>query len=226
MDAAQSANKPLDSFLARNFGLSKPTIVSLLLTWEKEGRIEIVRNFARSIIKIRILDPHLKKGKVLVALDWQNIWLNIPSGRLSLASGLDKIQKQIAQEVGEIVGVFVFTPLHLTAAEAETFYNGGFYIIHCPKVRTKEGVEKNTTDEILIRFINDMIVHIPDITHICLGSGDKDFCETLRRALRKGLKLMIVAGDINSLSMELFQLADINPFTGRKMVYILSQSQE
>lgn len=166
-----------------------------------------------------------KNAKILVLLDWSNIFLNIPpSEKLSITAGLDRVQKKIAQEVGEIALIFIFSPLHLTSMETETFYQEGFYIIECPKFRTKERSDKDTTDEILIKFANDITPLMPGITHLCLGSGDRDFCEMLRKAFRKRLKIMIITGDLTSLSPDLIELADINPSTGRRMVYVLSQS--
>ena len=162
-----------------------------------------------------------KTNKILILIDWLNISLNLyPAGQLELTN-FDRFIKQISREVGEIVNVFVFAP-NLTSREWETFYKQGFYVINCPKVKTKEGEDKDTTDELIIKFLTDVVPTISGLTHICLVSGDKDFCQALRNIMRKGLRLIIGAGDLSSLSSELIELADVNPLTHKKMVYVLS----
>lgn len=227
-DMVNNKGKPLDESLAKKFKLSRPTIQSLLSTWEAEGRIEMFRDFTGHINKIRILNPyHHRKtnNKVLIVIDWLNIYMNLSPIKLPSLTDLDRVQKQIAQEVGEIVNVFVFAPPHLTSLEWETFYEEGFYIIDCRSIKTKDGKDKDTTDEILINFVKDMVARMSDITHICLGSGDKDFCKALRKTMRAGLQLMIIAGDLNSLSQDLIDVADVNPLTGKKMAYVITQSK-
>jgi len=165
-----------------------------------------------------------KTNKILVVIDWLNISLSLyPTGQLELTD-FDRLIKKISREVGEIANVFVFAP-NLTSREGETFYKQGFYVINCPKVKTKEGEDKDTTDEILINFLKDVVPDISGLTHICLGSGDKDFCQALRNVIRKDLRLMIVAGNLTSLSSDLIELADVNPLTHKKMVYLLLESK-
>jgi len=165
-----------------------------------------------------------KENEILVLIDWLNISLSLyPAGQLELTD-FDRLIKKISREVGEIANVFVFAP-NLTSREGETFYKQGFYVINCPKVKTKEGEDKDTTDEILINFLKDVVPDISGLTHICLGSGDKDFCQALRNVIRKDLRLMIVAGNLTSLSSDLIELADVNPLTHKKMVYLLLESK-
>ena len=224
-----SNGKPLDQFLAKRFNLSKSTVQALLSTWEREGRITMEKHVLTGKISgIRLLDFFSRQksnNKTLVLIDLENIRLNTDFLRekFSMTAGFDRIQRQIIQDIGgEIVYVFIFASPHLTSTEAETFYKEGFYVVLCPRVKTKEGESKDTVDEILMEFLKDSIKTIPNLTHICLGSGDKDFCQALRKALRKGLKLIIVAGSLTSLSSDLIDLADTNPLTGKKMVYIFS----
>ena len=168
-----------------------------------------------------------KKVKILCVIDWDNIHINVPPPeKLSITAGLDRIMKKIAQEVGEIINVFVFTPFHLALANAQAFYDETFYMILCPKIKYKKGGEQDTTDEIISAFLQDMINQMPGLTHICLGSGDKDFCRTIRQyVMRKGLKMIIIVGDMLSLSNHLINLADINPNTDKKMVYVFSPTE-
>lgn len=238
IDSDISGKKTLDLFLAEKLGISKPSFLEQLSLWEKQGKVKIEKSFIGHITKIKIIAASTEtkpKNIILMVLDWSNIWMNIPdSEKFSLAAGLDRLQRQIVNDIGEIAIVFVGIPPHATTTEQEIFLKQGFYMLSCPRVETKESRESNssetidrdTTDDILINLINDTTSLMPGITHICLGSGDKDFCQALRRAIRRQLKVMIVAGDLKSLSRDLIALADMNPVTGKKMVYILSQSKD
>lgn len=221
--------KPLELFLAQRFKLSKPTVLALLNAWEKEGKIEMERDAFGHISRIRILFQRFfskqRWNKILVLIDWSNLVINLPPNKPILTAAWDRIQQQISRELeGEIIGVFIFVPPHLTSTEAETFYKEGFIIVYCPKIKTKDRVEKDTTDETMIELGRKLISQIPDLTHLCLGSGDKDFGPLAREAIRKGLKILVVAGDLRSLSSELIQLADGKP-GGGKMVFILSPTE-
>jgi len=177
-----------------------------------------------------------KEGnKIILLLDLKNIVIGISASpspeKLPLTSIFDRLQRQITDEVGEIASVFVFTPDHLTSLEAEALYQEGFLMVTailCPRVKIKEKLEgepvkkRDTTDEILVEFIVEMTSLMPSITHICLGSGDKDFVRAVRKAVRKRTKIMLAVGNLTSLSPELAELANVNPLTGRKMIYNLS----
>jgi hypothetical protein len=168
-----------------------------------------------------------KKVKILCVIDWDNIYINVPPPeKFSITAGLDRIMKKIAKEVGEIINVFVFTPPHLALVNAQVFHDEGFYIILCPKIKDKKRGEQDTADEIISAFLQDMINQMPDLTHICLGSGDKDFCRIIRKyVMRRGLKMIIIVGDLISLSGDLMKLADVNPNTGKRMVYVFSPEE-
>ncbi|HDZ54278.1 MAG TPA: NYN domain-containing protein [Candidatus Nealsonbacteria bacterium] len=152
-----------------------------------------------------------KRNRVLFLIDFENILKNLkqlPSPEdLSFLAGFDRIVKEIAREIGEIVDVFIFLPPHLASIYGEDLYRAGFFIIVCPKVRDKAGEQIDTTDETLIRFGQRAIDEL-NITHLCLGSGDKDFGPLVRRATRKGLKIIIATASQQSLATELITLAD------------------
>lgn len=168
--------------------------------------------------------------RVIFLIDLDNLTSNtdfLREKQISITAGLDRIQRQIIKDIdGEIVRVFVFASSYLTSAEAEAFYYQGFHVIACPRIKTKEGGKKDTVDELLMEFLEEEIRLVPGITHICLGSGDKDFCRALRKVMRKGLKLIIMAGDLSSLSRDLIDVADVNPLTGKKMVYVFSPTMD
>jgi len=155
-----------------------------------------------------------KRGppRILMLIDWENLLTNLkempPPESYSITAGFDRLCKEIASEVGEIVNVFVFIPPHLVYTFGETFHKIGFFTIACPKIRGKKGEEEDTTDLTLINFGQKAIEDIKDLTHLCLGSGDKDFSLLVRQAIRKGLKIIVVASSERSLSTELIKLAD------------------
>ena len=172
-----------------------------------------------------------RKSMIAFFLDLDNLRSNTDflTQKISITGGFDRIQRQIMKDIGdgEISRVFVFASSpHLTSAEQEAFYNQCFYVIVCPRIKTKEGNYRDTVDEQLGEFIKDELNLVPDITHVCLGSGDKDFCRALRKVMRKNIKLIIMAGNISSLSRDLIGLADVNPLTGKKMVYVFSPTAD
>lgn len=232
IDDTLSKGKPLEQFLAKRFSLSKPTVNSLLSTWENEGGIVVEKDvLGRFIRKIKILSisPRQKeKNKILVLIDFENLQKNLKTTapeKFSIAAGFDRLCKQIAREIGEIINVFVFVPPHATSPAGETFHKLGFFTILCPGIENKKGKKIDTTDETLIALGKKIINQIPDLTHLCLGSGDKDFSPLVREAIRKGLKIIVVAGDLTSLSSELIKLAD-QKADGLKMVYLFSPTED
>ncbi len=169
--------------------------------------------------------------KILMLIDWENLITNMdlpPAERYSNIEGFDRIIKRISRDVGEIVNVFVFLSPHLAYSVSEDMYKLGFFTIVCPKIRTKEEEQQDTADGIIIDFGKKMINQISGLTHLCLGSGDKDFTPLIREATRKGLKIIILAGNKRSLSRELSKLADTRENDeNEKLIYLLSpQSQE
>lgn len=169
-----------------------------------------------------------KRNKVIMLIDLENLLINLPTTspeRFSMTVGFDRVIRQISQEAGEIVNVFVFTPPHLALLWSNTFYDQGFFTILCPKVKSKKIKEEDTTDQTIIDFGKGIIDQIPDLTHLCMASGDKDFNPLIRKAIHKGLKIIVVAGNLRSLSSKLISLADKRA-DGTKMVYLLSPTEE
>lgn len=159
-----------------------------------------------------------KTNRVLALIDFENLLTNIEISALIVR--LDVALDQIAQEVGEIINTIVFVPPHLEFW-AKEFNQHGFFTILCPKVKTKETEEKDTVDETLIKMGEFLTAQIPNITHIALGSGDIDYALFLKGIRRKGIKRIIIASDLESLSSQLIKLTDKNP-EGKRMLYLLS----
>jgi hypothetical protein len=153
-----------------------------------------------------------KENKILVLIDLENLRAKLPAmGPMgfSFPAGFDRVMKQIAREVGAIEDVFIFIPPHLVQLFGEELYRQGFTIIACPKIRSKEGSEElDTVDQILIEFGEKAIRQIGGLTHLCLGSGDKDFARLVREAIRRNLRILILASSPQSLSTEIIKLSD------------------
>jgi len=178
---------------------------------------------------LAIIRKRFKKlpNKVLFLIDWENFLsstASIPPERFSLEAGLNRLIEKIAQEVGAIVNIFVFLPPHLVSTWGKILKKQGFFIILCPRARDKGGEERDAVDEELIRFGINMINQIPELTHLCLGSGDQDFVPLLQEARRRGLKIVLAAGSLQSLSKEVIPFAERSP-TGGRRVYLLSPTE-
>lgn len=150
--------------------------------------------------------------RIIFLCDVENLVLSMdekPSPQdFSLIGGFNREIRAIAREIGEIVDVFMFLPPHYVYAYVEHFHDAGFFTIVCPKVKGKNGEEADTVDSTLMRFGESAINNIQGLTHLCLVSGDRDFTPLIRKAIRKGLKIIIIAGSKRSLSLGLLKLAD------------------
>lgn len=165
-----------------------------------------------------------KKNKVLVLLDFENLYINYPS-RLIIEE-LNKILRQIAKEVGEVSKVFVFVPYNTASLFAEDFYRAGFITILCSKAKDKDGADKDTVDETILDFGQEIITEMPSLTHLLIGSGDIDFLPLIIKASRTGLDIGLIASGLRPLSFNLIKWVDKKPGTKEKMVYVFSQSEK
>lgn len=163
-----------------------------------------------------------KPVKILFVIDWENLIINsrkgIPPERYSLEEGFNQIIEQLTEEIGEIIGIWAFVPPNRALIWGKDIDNLGFNIILCPKDEN-EGATDDTKLRKLTKWFIDCI---PGLTHVCLGSGDKHFIPLLQDTALKGLKKIIVAGDLRSLSPKLIGLASKKPNGKGRMVYIFS----
>lgn len=165
-----------------------------------------------------------KKNKILVLVDWDNLLISsetekIEPTKFSIEAGFERIIKELTA-IGEIIGVFCFLPPNNAMIWSEQIHQMGFKIIVCPRIKDKKGQDKDMVDEILMEFGEWLINQIPNLTHLCLVSGDKDFSLFLIKAKLKGLKIIIVAANPQSLAEKIKKLADKHPLTRKKMVYL------
>jgi len=172
-----------------------------------------------------------KRVQIIVLFDWENFIITIrgegPPDQFSIEDKINKLTREITEEIGEIVGKFVFIPPDRALVWSKILYNLGFKIYVCPRIKSKGGEEQDTTDQELIEMGEWLMEHLdPDrFTHIAVWSGDKDFKPLLQKAFERGKKRIIAAATPRSLSFDLAQLADINANTGRPMGYFFSQTQ-
>lgn len=171
----------------------------------------------------------------LVLIDWENISKNILRERhdvpekFSRDAALKRLFAWIQSEVDEIFDTFVFAPVYMMYTDYQLLYNNKLVPTTCPKVPLGSADKKDTVDAILIEKALKWMTH-PCITHICLVSGDSDFMRILKRAKRRGLKVMISGPDPAmsrdpdrpSLSKELADMADVSEKTGKKMLHYFS----
>ncbi len=172
-----------------------------------------------------------RKNKVLVLLDFDNLYIGLSRG--AIIESLDMVLKKITQEVGAIFKVFVFIPYQNAQLFGEKFYRAGFVPILCPEIKAKDKTNINTTDQMMTDLGKDLIEGIPEITHLCLGSGDIDFSSgdigfpsLLKKAEHYGLQIALIVSGINSLSSELIKKADQKPGKNEKMIYVLPKSEK
>jgi len=169
------------------------------------------------------------QNKILVLIDWDNLLLNmnIPQPEnFSLEEEFDRLMRQLGK-VGRVINVFVFGPPQTINPYLEIFRQSGFFPVVCPKLRNKKDEQEvDTTDATLIEFGRKMIEQIPDLTHLCLASGDSDFAPFVREAIRNRLKVIIVPGNLISLSENLIRLASRHPETSKRMVFPFSPKEE
>ena len=183
-------------------------------------------NFFEKILG-KILGKKKSRKKVLVLVDLENISMNtpllFPPANFSLEKAFGNLTEKIAQEIGAIVGIFVFVPSHQATVWGEIFQRQGYFTIYCPKKKGKNGEEKDAVDDELMRFGFKMLDQMPGLDYLCLVSGDQDFVPLLQEARYHGVKNIIAAGDLQSLSKELIPLAEKDPNNPKKRrVYLLS----
>lgn len=169
-----------------------------------------------------------KKDRIALLIDFENLILNtaIPTPqRFSTTEGFATLLRTISRDINGIVDVFVFLPSHLATAYGQELRDQGFFLILCPRTQNKAGGEQDTVDSTLIEFAETIILPNPEYSYLCIGSGDKDFGPLARKASRAGLKIIIAAGNLTSLSAELIGAAEKRP-DGSRMVFIFSQTTE
>jgi hypothetical protein len=148
----------------------------------------------------------------------------------SMPAGFQRLKKRLEQ-IGPIVFPVIFGPRRSISLELGILQAEGFWPIPC--LGKRENVDKlgrgeDTVDARIIAFIQEVLPLMTEITHLCLGSGDHHFAPAIEdlKSRRPELKVMLVGGSFDSLSPDLQKLADKDPKTGKKMIYIFSPTVE
>ena len=167
-----------------------------------------------------------KERRILVLIDWDNLFLNLMDiykpEKLNLSFHFDNLKKWL-EEIGQIWAVFVFAPQHLNVWHRKFLQEREFFLVTCTKIKTGETPEEiDTVDETLIK-LGELLLSYPDITHLCLVSGDADFIPLLEKAKKEGVKRAIAVASVKPLSRNLLPLADTHPKTRKKMILDLSK---
>lgn len=164
----------------------------------------------------------------LVLIDWPNLLLNLsikPNDpkRFNLNQGFKKLIRWI-EEATEIKMVFLFTPMGMISGHSELFHRLGFFVILCPTLPPSNSGQKlvDTTDDYMIKLGMKIVDQQTGLTHLCLVSGDADFIPLVEKSKERGLKIMITAGDIQSLSSNLSRQASPYPKSSKKMIHFFS----
>lgn len=161
----------------------------------------------------------------LVLVDWENIKVtiakegNFDPHRFSMAVGVHKLISWTKSEAIEIFETFLFAPLDTLYSDYQMFHEFGFTIVTCPRIPLAAERRTDTSDWQLIKSGKRWITH-PDVTHLCLASGDIDFLPLVQEAKEKGLKFMVSAASEKALSSRLREEANKSLITNEKMVHI------
>lgn len=184
-------------------------------------------------------------NKIAVFIDYDNIEINMkttPPEKFSRDLGYKRFKEWLSS-FGEICVIFIFAPDNSSLVNGEYFYKYGFINISCPILIDREKIETdelehmslggrelefepsdfapiiNTTDAIMINTAKIVINLMPEITHICIASGDGDFMPIVKMAQAKNKKLMIMIGGFKSSSRDLLKEADRDE-NNKKMIHI------
>jgi len=164
-----------------------------------------------------------KENKIILMIDFENIINSMPSfspfekNYTSIDTAIENLIRQL-EKIGKVVQAYIFAPPHslsVYSIYAERFYYKGIIMISCPKIKKMNyGISHNpfedTVDEILRKCCDNWIIQRKsEITHFCLASGDSDFLRMIKKLKRNGIKIIIAAGNNDSLSGVLKREADI-----------------
>jgi len=170
-----------------------------------------------------------KENLILLLIDLENFTarmdvFSILPQEFPLPDGFTKLKAWL-ESIGKIFAVFVFVSPHIIGWREveEIFKEDGVFTIVCgSKIEGKTAI--NTTDDKLIELGEKMLEINPNLTHLCLASGDSDFEPLVNKAKELGIKTMIASADLKSLSRRLIALADRFFESGEKMILVFSKA--
>ncbi|MBU3934572.1 NYN domain-containing protein [Patescibacteria group bacterium] len=189
-------------------------------------------NFARIFraVILRFLSLFEKNSKMLVLIDLENILLNIQNFRdmSSLGFPQKKFDEMIGQlgKIAQVAATFVFGPTNTITRHGDYLRGLGFIPVLCPLVVHKKETgsssdKRDTVDPTMIEIGRTMMSLSSGLTHLCIVSGDSDFVPLAREAQRRGLDVVVVAGNGTSLANELKGFACSHK--GEQAVFLLKE---
>jgi len=161
------------------------------------------------------LIPIITAGKVLLLIDWDNLFFRLferfGGEKINLEARIKKLLDWVKQDIGPLFGDcgFVFAPEHMAFVYQEMCAKNNLRLMVCPKrqlatpkINPKTGIlikEEDTVDESIIWFAKTMIFH-PNFKFLCLVSGDSDFAPILKELGENGIMRALAVPTIDSLS--------------------------
>lgn len=182
-------------------------------------------------------EPNEKQpGDMILLWDWENTARGVRERgytrhNYDLSAGFTGL-RQWCESIGQLIRVFLFSPMHKLFGFDATFQMEEFSIILCPKILQTINSDTlytnsvDTTDATLIKMGEFCLKYMPSIRYLCIGSGDKHFIPLLRSAKEKGIQIAVVYGNETSLASEVWDMADRHPETGLKMVHLFSPGKK
>jgi len=163
-------------------------------------------------------------NKILVVVDLENVTFHLFKSQDKevdpsdvFAAAVEKIKA-----IGQVYGIFLFLPPHSEPKGSELLRKTpDCFMVVCPR-EISEGISMDTVDKTIKKFCEKVVTQMPDITHLCLFTGDKDYIPMLETLKKEGLKIMIVGGEKTSLSPKLKRVADKYPRGNKEMVFLLT----
>ncbi len=143
----------------------------------------------------------LSSSSIAVLWDWQNVRLSNKQSQAQLTYFLAFINSKRATI--RFKNVYADWRYDCNSAMGERFDNAGFDCIHVSCSERK----KNQVDHKIIEH-GERILMDAMIDTVILISGDKDFCQLVRRLKENGKTVIIMSGYPNNTSLKLSQLAD------------------
>ncbi len=180
-----------------------------------------------------------KTEQVLLLIDWENLFYSVLTmfgvDKMHLRRRIGALQEWLSG-IGGLLGGhgFVFAPEHLSGIHQNICTEMGLRIMTCPKrqlsksepnPKTGELQDRvDTVDETIMDFAMSFVGH-PHFKTICLVSGDNDYVPLLETLRKQGVKIALAPPTVDSLARDkqLLRLADQNPLTGEKMIFMLDK---
>ena len=150
-----------------------------------------------------------KTNRVEAFIDWENIRRRLSDNYIEKVS-VDQVMeaiKKVANEIGTLRQATFYGDFTLRREEARDIQRKPHFVTR-NVLRARSG--RDQTDPALIVDLMELIFTPHDFDSILLCSGDSTYCEVVRKASIKGIKIYICAVGIDA-SSDLTSLAPLYP---------------